>query len=109
MILFTTQFYDKVLYAIENNRNFEKDLAIYCIDKIKTSESVSKQSTQLKFELNSSLRQKLGTNIIFIGIMYLGNYKIVYLLNNCRLHLYKHLYQEQYYKVELRCLQELLR
>ena len=28
----------------------------------KNSESVSKQSTQLKIELNSSLQQKLGTN-----------------------------------------------
>ena len=30
-------------------------------DKIKTSESVGKQSTQHKLELNSSVRQKLGT------------------------------------------------
>ena len=43
-----------------NNRNFEKDLAIFC------SESVSKQPTQLIVELNSSLQQKLGTmDVIF--------------------------------------------
>ena len=30
-------------------------------NKIRSSESVSKQPTQLIFELNSSLRQKLGT------------------------------------------------
>ena len=34
---------------------------LFSANKIKTSESVSKQSTQLKLELNSSLRQKLGT------------------------------------------------
>ena len=34
---------------------------LFYANKIKTSESVSKQSTQLKLELNSSLRQKLGT------------------------------------------------
>ena len=37
------------------------DLAIFCKKEKKISESVSKQPTQLIVELNSSLRQKLGT------------------------------------------------
>ena len=46
-----------------NNRNFEKDLAIFC-NKIKRSESVCKQPTQLVVELNSSLWQKLDTLVV---------------------------------------------
>ena len=40
---------------------------LFSVNKIKTSESVGKQSTQLKLELelNSSLGQKLGTHLMF--------------------------------------------
>ena len=37
---------------------------LFSARKIKTSESFSKQPTQLIVELNLSLRQKLGTDII---------------------------------------------
>ena len=38
---------------------------LFSAKKIETSESVRKQSAQLKLELNSSLQQKLGTHDIF--------------------------------------------
>ena len=37
---------------------------LFSANKIKSYESVSKQPTQLLFKFNSSLRQKLGTNIL---------------------------------------------
>ena len=37
---------------------------LFSANKIKSSESVSKQPTQLIFQLNSSLRQKLGTLVL---------------------------------------------
>ena len=37
---------------------------LFSANKIKTSESVSKKSFQLKLELNSSLWQKLGTFVV---------------------------------------------
>ena len=40
---------------------------LFSANKIKTSESFSKKSTWLKLELNSSLWQKLDTNVVFTG------------------------------------------
>ena len=49
-------------------------------NKIKSSESVSKQPTQLIVELNSSLRQKLGT----LNFYLLKNLKITFIIFSIR-------------------------
>jgi len=41
-----------------------KRVWLFSANKIKSSESISKQPTQLIVELNSSLQQKIDTNII---------------------------------------------
>ena len=46
-------------------RKILRRIWLFSANKIKRSESVSKQPTQLIIELNSSLQQKLGTNYFY--------------------------------------------
>ena len=58
---------------------------LFSENKIKTSGSVGKQSTQLKFEFNLSLRQKLDTNEFRIRqeviLFFLGRFSLLYVLS----------------------------